>query len=90
MLEEKEALEKILKSCKSMSDFYDKLDELESNEIDLMVDSITNGIITIGVLHYKTQLSTVDNNGQIKLIVLYDAEKWHWYNIMPPEGFIFD
>ena len=91
MLEERYVLEKIVESCKSMSELDGKLDELDTNEMEFLIDPKADGSVTIGVQHFKAVLSTeIGNDGQTKLVVLHDAEKWHWYNIMPQKGFIFD
>ena len=90
MLEERCALVNLVENCSSIGELDNKLNELESKTMEFMVDVNDNGTITIGVLHSKAQLSTVDNDGRVETIVTYIYEPWHWYNIMPREGFVFD
>lgn len=90
MLEEKEALEILVSSCKSLSELNDKLDEVDNDAIDIFIDSYGDGTITIGVKHCIVQLSTIVNNsGRVEPSILYVDSPWIWYNIKVPEGFIF-
>lgn len=87
---ERYVLEKIVESCKSMTELTDKLDSIESKLLEYMLDVNADGsIITIGLLHYEEQLSMVDNDGRLEPIVKYVDQPWAFYNIIPPKGFIF-
>lgn len=90
MTEERYSLEKLVKDCKSIREVDDKLGELETDMMQFMLDSNNDTTIRIGVQHFKAVLTTiVGNDGRVKPIIEYADDPWHWYNIMPPKGFIF-
>lgn len=90
MTEERYALALLVSSCKSMDELNDKLDRYDNEMIDFFVDSYSDGIITIGVKHYKSQLlTTFDNNGRVKPSLVRVDDPWIWYKIEVPKGFIF-
>lgn len=91
MTEERYALEKVVESCKSMSELNGKLDGLESKALEFAITTEADGSINIAAIHCEAKLSTTDGtDGRTKPIIEYVDQPWHWYNIMPPKGFIFD
>ena len=87
---ERYVLETVVASCKSIGELDSKLTDLATESIEFFVDSNGDGTVSIGVQHFKAELSTiVDNGGRPKPIVNYVDQPWQWYNIMPPKGFIF-
>ena len=85
---ERYALEKVVESCKTMTELISKLDGIECKLMEYTLDVNADGIITIGLRHYEEQLIVIDNNGRLEPIVKYVDQPWTLYNIMPPKGFI--
>lgn len=91
MAEERYSLEKLVENCNSIRYLIDMLSDFESKALEFMVDVNADDTISIGVKHYKAQLSTVvDKDWRVKPSVIYVDEPWHWYTIKVPAGFVFD
>ncbi len=85
--EEKEVLEFIVNSSKSIDDLYDKLDSIESNDVTFFIDSYSSerNFVKIGVNRSVSVLSIEKGKPFIS-----NRDKWSWYTIIPQKGSIFE